>query len=105
MRSRPLHTVFAVLALALPLLFLASAAIAQEGSRPSALATILYTWAPMLVVVGLWIFFMRGMRWFGKGGYKGYIKASQDHMDSIDQSLQRIATQLERLVEVTERSK
>jgi ATP-dependent Zn protease len=104
MRSRPLPAVSAVLALALPLLFLATAALAQEESRPSAIATIFYTWTPVLVIVGLWIYFMRRFGG-GKGGYKGYIKASQDRMESIDQSLQRIATQLERLVEVADRPK
>ena len=107
MRSS-LRTVSAVLALALPLLFLASAAMAEEESRPSALSTILYTWAPVLIIVALWLFFMRFMRNAGggvKGGYKAYLRSSQERIESIDQSLQRIATQLERLVEVADRPK
>src|SRR4051794_7232167 len=101
MRPRLMNTGFSVLLLALPLLFLARPAAAAQDDSP--FLTILYTWAPVLLIVALWIFFMRRMGWggFGKGGYKEYLRVNQERMENIDRSLARIAEQLERLVEVT----
>jgi hypothetical protein len=63
------------------------------------------TWAPILLIIGLYIYFMRssGLRG-GKGGYRQYMASNLEHMASIDQSLSRIAAQLEKLTAVLERS-
>jgi len=79
--------------------------LAQERAPGNPLTAALFTWAPILLIVALWIFFMRGLGLRGgKGGYRGYMVSSQERLDSIDQNLARIATQLERLTEVLERS-
>ena len=79
--------------------------LAQEREPGIPLIAALFTWAPVLLIVALWIFFMRGLGMRGgKGGYRAYMASSQERLDSIDQSLARIATQLERLTDVLERS-
>jgi ATP-dependent Zn protease len=87
-----------MLALAAP-----AALLAQEDGRESPIMALLYTWAPVLLIVALWIFFMRRFGW-GKGGYKQYMMTNQEHMASIDRNLERIAVQLEKLTEVTEKA-
>jgi len=47
---------------------------AEEGST---LMTILISWFPMLLLIGVWIFFMRRMQGGGKGGLGGIFGASK----------------------------
>ena len=58
-----------------------------------ALAALIYTWAPILLMIGFWLFFMRRM---GTWRHKGYIDRQIEFMDRQEQLLERIATALER---------
>jgi ATP-dependent Zn protease len=77
--------------------FFAVVLFAQEvqPERESRLWTAFITWLPFLVLVALWWFFMRKLG--GKKGYAANIEASQQRLESIDASLKRIASSLERL--------
>ena len=74
-------------------------AFAQESAPPedSPFWTAFVTWLPFLMLIGLWLFFMRKMG--GKKGYASYMASSQERLASMDDSLKRIATSLERLSE------
>lgn len=97
--SRALAPVLTLLlALAAP-----AALLAQEEHRDSPFTALLLTWAPVLLVVGLWFFFMRRMG-YGKGGYKQYMITSQERMASIDRNLERIAVQMEKMTQVMEKA-
>jgi|ERR1700741_3768414 len=66
-----------------------------EPQKDSPLWTAVITWVPFLALIALWVFFMR--RLGGKRGYTAYIESSQARLGSIDESLKRIASSLERL--------
>ena len=40
----------------------------KEAQKDSWLMTIFVSWFPMLLLIGVWIFFMRQMQGGGKGG-------------------------------------
>ena len=61
--------------------------------------TALITWAPFIFLIGLWVFFMRKTAWFGKGGYREYIRISQEKMIQIEAHLADIAASLRTLAE------
>jgi ATP-dependent Zn protease len=63
----------------------------ESGS--AAWESLLYTWAPILLMVGFWLFFMRRM---GSGKQAKYLERSTAFMDRQEQLLERIATALER---------
>jgi ATP-dependent Zn protease len=97
---RLILAVLVSLALAAP-----AALLAQENAgRENPLITVLFTWAPVLLIVFLWWFFMRKAGFGVKGGYKQYMNQSLDNAEGINRNLERIATQLERLVAVMEKS-
>ena len=54
---------------------------------------LLYTWAPILLMVGFWLFFMRRMGTWRRGGY---VDRHIEYMEQQNQLLERIATALER---------
>lgn len=54
---------------------------------------LLYTWAPILLMVGFWLFFMRRMGTWRQGAY---IDRHIEFMEQQNQLLERIATALER---------
>jgi ATP-dependent Zn protease len=55
--------------------------------------SLLYTWAPILLMLGFFLFFMRKM---GSGKQARYIEHSMAFMDRQEKLLERIATALER---------
>jgi ATP-dependent Zn protease len=68
---------------------------AEETSR-EIWETLLINWFPMLLLVGVWIYFMRNMRkqpgkWQSGGG-----EEMNQHLEKIEQSLERIARALEK---------
>jgi len=75
--------------------------LAQPGRRDPFTA-ILFTWAPVLLIVALWFLFMRYIG-VGKGGYRQYISASQERMANIDRNLERIAVQMEKMAAAMEK--
>lgn len=66
----------------------------ETGPRIDLLRTLL-TWAPMLLIVGVWVYFMRNLR-------RSQPKAAQRmerlhrHMDEVERQLARIVSILER---------
>ena len=50
----------------------------QEDKMPSLLG-ILLSWFPMLLLIGVWIFFMRQMQG-GKGGAMGFVDQKQNYL-------------------------
>jgi hypothetical protein len=59
----------------------------------SPLSTLLYSWAPVLLMIGFWIYFMRKMPGIGKQA--GYLDRQQQHMAKSEELLARIAVALE----------
>jgi len=82
-------------------LFLASTPVwAQTESRDSPLMAVLFTWAPVLVLVGFWLFFMRKIGWTSKaGGYREYMRVSQEKLALIEGHLAEIASSLKTIAE------
>ena len=85
-------------ALALP-----THAFGQNPPSDSPLMTALITWAPIIFLVGLWIVFMKRTSLFGKGGYREYMRVSQEKVTLIEQHLADIAASLRPLVERDQR--
>ncbi len=68
---------------------------AEETSREM-WETLLINWFPMLLLIGVWIYFMRNMKkqpgkWQSWGG-----EEITQHLEKIEQSLERIAKALEK---------
>jgi cell division protease FtsH len=58
--------------------------------------TLLINWFPMLLLIGVWIYFMRNMKKSpGKWQSSGDDEIKQ-HLEKIEQSLERIAGALEK---------
>lgn len=73
-----------------------SVAFAQEAEPESPWLTVLFTWTPILLIVGLWFFFMRrlGMGKKGPNSYQGYMQSSQEKMNQIEGHLASISKSL-----------
>jgi ATP-dependent Zn protease len=56
-------------------------------------ASVLYSWAPILLLIGFWLFIMRKL---GTGKQARYFERSMAFMERQEQLLERIATALER---------
>jgi cell division protease FtsH len=54
---------------------------AKPGDEPSLLLSILINWFPMLLLIGVWIFFMRQMQGGGRGGAFSFGKSRAKMMD------------------------
>jgi ATP-dependent Zn protease len=54
--------------------------------------SLVYTWAPILLMVGFWLFFMRRMGTFRQGGY---LARHIEVMERQEKLLERIAVALE----------
>lgn len=76
-----------------------SGAFAQEAEPESPVLAILYTWAPLLLILGLWLFFMwrAGM---GRKGLYSYMRSSQEKMGQIEEHLARISKSLGEIADV-----
>jgi ATP-dependent Zn protease len=57
---------------------------------------ILVSWAPFLLLIGFWVFFMYFMRRGGTKFQREYIDRHKQHMERLEVLLERIATALER---------
>lgn len=79
-----------------------SLAFAQEAEPESPFWTVFYTWIPVLLIVGLWLFFMRKMGMGRKGpySYMGYMQSSQEKMAQIESHLGSISKSLADLTEI-----
>ena len=83
------------------MVFLAAQVLAQaqeygEPAARSPLATVFWTWLPVLLVVGLWFYFMRKMG-LGSKGTKNYIQTSQENFAKVEAHLASIARSLEEI--------
>jgi ATP-dependent Zn protease len=74
-------------------------ALAQTEAANPRWLTALITWAPFLFLIVLWIFFLRRMKWFGKGGYQSYMSVSQEKLILIEGHLADIAASLRKIAE------
>jgi ATP-dependent Zn protease len=63
----------------------------MEGQTPT-WVNMLISWAPFLILIGFWIYFMRQMR---SGSQAKYMARSHSFMDRQEQLLERIAVALE----------
>ncbi len=66
----------------------------QDERQTDPFRAIFLTWGPVLVIIGLWIYFMRKF-----SGSQSFYQKNQELMVSIDARLERIADSLEGLVE------
>jgi cell division protease FtsH len=56
----------------------------KPEEEPSILVTMLLNWAPMLLLVGVWIYFMRQMQGGGKGGAFSFGKSKARMLDEAN---------------------
>lgn len=59
----------------------------QPEEGPSFLSTIFVSWFPMLLLIGVWIFFMRQMQGGGKGGAFSFGKSKARMLDSTNNNI------------------
>jgi cell division protease FtsH len=59
----------------------------RPREEPSVLLSLLYTWGPMLLLVGVWIYFMRQMQGGGKGGAFSFGKSRARMLDESNNSI------------------
>jgi len=60
---------------------------AKPEEEPSMLMNILVSWFPMLLLIGVWIFFMRQMQGGGKGGAFSFGKSKARMMDEAQNTI------------------
>ena len=56
----------------------------------------LVSWAPFILLIGFWIFFMYFMRGGGTKSQREYIARHKAHMERLETLLERIAVALEK---------
>ena len=83
-RRALLLVIFATTAIAGP-------AFAEDGR--GFLRQVLVMWLPLIVIVGVWIYFVR---WMGASTYSKVIARTIPHMDALEKKLDRIIELLER---------
>jgi cell division protease FtsH len=59
----------------------------QPDEEPSFLSTLFISWFPMLLLIGVWIFFMRQMQGGGKGGAFSFGKSKARMLDSSNNNI------------------
>ncbi|MCG3190178.1 MAG: ATP-dependent zinc metalloprotease FtsH [Burkholderiaceae bacterium] len=59
----------------------------KPREEPSILMTILVSWGPMLLLIGVWIYFMRQMQGGGKGGAFSFGKSRARMLDESNNSI------------------
>ena len=57
---------------------------------------VLISWAPFIVLIGFWIYFMRLMQKGGLKSQREYQERHRAHMDKVEAALERIAAALEK---------
>ena len=80
-------------------LLASSPALAQTKDTESPFLSLLFTWAPVLVLVLFWLFFMRNMGGGAKGGYREYLRTSREKTELIERHLADIAQSLRTIAE------
>ena len=88
------RTVVVFLLLSLPI-WSSVPAQAEVSERSSKFLTYFLSWLPMVLLVAIWIFFMRT--------YRGSQSKTWGHLDRSDQSMSEIAKQLERIANALEK--
>ena len=78
-------------------------AFAQEAERQNSFVTALITWLPLLFLIVLWVLFFRRIP--GKGGYREYMRVSQERIERIEGHLADIAVSLRKIAESNDRPK
>jgi cell division protease FtsH len=58
----------------------------RQREEPSVLMSILISWGPMLLLIGVWIYFMRQMQGGGKGGAFSFGKSKARMLDETNNS-------------------
>ncbi|MCU0773081.1 MAG: ATP-dependent zinc metalloprotease FtsH [Ideonella sp.] len=58
----------------------------RQREEPSVLMSILISWGPMLLLIGVWIYFMRQMQGGGKGGAFSFGKSKARMLDEANNS-------------------
>ncbi len=79
------------------------AAQVSGQTRESPWTSSLTLFAPILLLIVLWLVFWRKIG-FGKGGYRNLISENQERMAQIENHLAEISRQLERIATSFERS-
>jgi cell division protease FtsH len=64
---------------------------AKPEEEPSLLMTILISWGPFLLLIGVWIYFMRQMQGGGKGGAFSFGKSKARMLDEANNTISRTA--------------
>jgi len=59
----------------------------KQAEEPSLLVQLLMSWGPMLVFIGIWIFFMRQMQGGGKGGAFSFGKSKARMLDETNNNV------------------
>jgi cell division protease FtsH len=59
----------------------------KQAEEPSLLMQLLMSWGPMLVFIGIWIFFMRQMQGGGKGGAFSFGKSKARMLDETNNNV------------------
>jgi ATP-dependent Zn protease len=88
------RVVMAILLLLIPV-WSSALAQAETPERSSKYLTILLSWLPMILLVGVWLFFMRSFR--------GNQSKTWGHLSRTDESMSEIAKQLERIANSLEK--
>ncbi|HYI10884.1 MAG TPA: hypothetical protein VEK57_17625 [Thermoanaerobaculia bacterium] len=66
------------------------------GELATSCVTFLITWAPLAIILILWLLYLKRMGFTSRGGY---IKRSEDHMERVEQTLTRIEEHLRKIAE------
>src|SRR5947208_11532934 len=59
----------------------------KPREEPSILMSILVSWGPMLLLIGVWIYFMRQMQGGGKGGAFSFGKSKARMLDEANNQI------------------
>ncbi|MET0382364.1 MAG: ATP-dependent zinc metalloprotease FtsH [Burkholderiaceae bacterium] len=59
----------------------------KPREEPSLLTSLLLSWAPMLLLIGVWVYFMRQMQGGGKGGAFSFGKSKARMLDEANNSV------------------
>ena len=59
----------------------------KQRDEPSILTSLLLSWAPMLLLIGVWVYFMRQMQGGGKGGAFSFGKSKAKMLDEANNSI------------------
>ena len=58
----------------------------KQDEEPSVLTTLLISWGPMVLLIGVWVYFMRQMQGGGKGGAFSFGKSKARMLDEANNS-------------------